>query len=119
MPNSKINNSKIESLVQRVREDYRLVPYHNFAHGVSVMQYFYKFIDMLGKDTLRFSDDHIFCCLIACLGHDLGHMGVNNMFHINNSTKLACKTNYKSALENFHAASLLKIISKEEFNIFD
>ena len=53
------------------------------------------------------------------MGHDLGHPGLNNGFHINASTELGITYNDKSCLENFHSAYLFRILRKEENNILE
>ena len=72
-------------------------PYHNFAHAIDVLQCLYYFLCRLGllsfankpQDTshhqqslpqhiLRPKD--IFALLIAAIGHDAAHPGVNNAF---------------------------------------
>ena len=75
-------------------------PYHNFAHAVDVLQCLYYFLCRLGllsfanirmnhatnnnvsrnrpQYLLRPKD--IFALLIAALGHDAAHPGVNNAF---------------------------------------
>lgn len=57
--------------------------------------------------------------IVSAMGHDLGHPGLTNNFHINASTDLAITYNDASCLENFHTSFLFKILRKEENNIFD
>ncbi len=63
--------------------------------------------------------DKKFCKVIAALGHDIGHPGLTNNFHINASTELAITYNDASCLENFHCCKLFTIIKKDETNIFE
>ena len=53
------------------------------------------------------------------MGHDLGHPGLNNGYHINASTELGITYNDKSCLENFHCSFLFKILKKDETNILE
>ncbi|KAI8880794.1 HD-domain/PDEase-like protein [Backusella circina FSU 941] len=69
-------------------------PYHNFAHAVDVLQCTYYFLCQLG--LLSFADNSpckhqttdyrilrprdLFALLIAAIGHDTAHPGVNNAF---------------------------------------
>lgn len=68
-------------------------PYHNFAHAVDVLQCLFYMLSELGllpftnkskSDTVRPQDllslYDIFALLIAAIGHDAAHPGVNNMF---------------------------------------
>lgn len=74
-------------------------PYHNFSHAVDVLQCIYYFLCHIG--LLSFADPtiqpnkpqcdkgcilrsiDIFALLIAAIGHDTGHPGVNNAFLVN------------------------------------
>jgi hypothetical protein len=57
--------------------------------------------------------------MVSAMGHDLGHPGLNNNFHINNNSDLAITYNDVSVLENFHCSFLFKILRKEENNIIE
>ena len=57
--------------------------------------------------------------LIAALGHDLGHPGLTNPFHINSSSELAITYNDMSCLENFHTSKLFRTIRNPETDIFE
>ena len=57
--------------------------------------------------------------LIAALGHDLGHPGLTNLFHINSSSELAITYNDVSCLENFHTSKLFRTIRNPETDIFE
>jgi hypothetical protein len=50
--------------------------------------------------------------IVSAMGHDLGHPGYNNNFHINASSDLAITYNDISCLENFHVSFLFKILRK-------
>ncbi|ORY95956.1 hypothetical protein BCR43DRAFT_493863 [Syncephalastrum racemosum] len=109
-------------------------PYHNFAHAVDVLQCLYYFLCQLGllplidrashatqpemhpkpQDLLRPND--IFALLIAAIGHDAGHPGVNNLFLINSAAPLALLYNDRSVLESFHSMTLFQIIKKHGFD---
>ncbi|KAI8973459.1 hypothetical protein BDF20DRAFT_882488 [Mycotypha africana] len=57
----------------------------------------------------------IFALLMASIGHDVGHPGVNNSFMINTSTPLAILYNDKSVLESFHAMSFYHLMQSNCF----
>ncbi|KAI9257371.1 hypothetical protein BDA99DRAFT_561855 [Phascolomyces articulosus] len=99
--------------------------YHNFAHAVDVLQCLYHFLCKLGvlpfpgnvtrpQDLLRAND--VFALLIAALGHDAAHPGVNNMFMINSATPLALLYNDRSVLESFHSMTLFQIFKKHKLD---
>lgn len=56
--------------------------------------------------------------LIAAIGHDLGHPGVNNPFLTASSHELAIRYNDQSPLENMHCAKLYTILGVKEQNVF-
>lgn len=73
-------------------------PYHNFRHAVDVLQANYYFLCRLGAlkpmnadASLSFVESEIkdlfqpldiFALLMASIGHDVGHPGVNNSFMV-------------------------------------
>ncbi|CEG68209.1 hypothetical protein RMATCC62417_04519 [Rhizopus microsporus] len=109
-------------------------PYHNFSHAVDVLQCIYYFLCHIG--LLSFADPtiqpnkpqcdkgcilrpiDIFALLIAAIGHDTGHPGVNNAFLINTSAPLALLYNDHSVLESFHAMTLFQLLKKHGFDTF-
>ncbi|CAO3682564.1 unnamed protein product [Rhizopus stolonifer] len=109
-------------------------PYHNFSHAVDVLQCIYYFLCQIGllsfadHSSLHGSTDHkeyrilrsmdIFALLIAAIGHDTGHPGVNNAFLINSSAPLASLYNDRSVLESFHAMTLFQLLKKHGFDIY-
>lgn len=58
----------------------------------------------------------IFALLIAAIGHDTAHPGVNNAFLINTSAPLALLYNDNSVLESFHAMTLFQLLKKHKFD---
>ncbi|KAG0181686.1 3',5'-cyclic-nucleotide phosphodiesterase [Apophysomyces sp. BC1021] len=113
-------------------------PYHNFAHAVDVLQCSYYFLCKLGilpfadgstnrrspnsnnvtraQDLLRPKD--MFALLIAAIGHDAAHPGVNNVFLVKSATPLAVLYNDRSVLESFHSMALFQLIKKHGFDQF-
>ncbi|KAL0090378.1 hypothetical protein J3Q64DRAFT_1729565 [Phycomyces blakesleeanus] len=108
-------------------------PYHNFAHAVDVLQCLFHFLCQLGllpyntvdtgrssyqlpQDILRPLD--VFGLLLAAIGHDAAHPGVNNMFLINSATPLALLYNDHSILESLHSMTLFQLIKKHGFDQF-
>lgn len=95
-------------------------PYHNFAHAVDVLQCLYYMLKELNVFTenpqslvqrlLRPQD--VFALLIAAIGHDAAHPGVNNMFLINSCNPLATIYNDRSVLESLHSMTLFQLLDK-------
>lgn len=76
-------------------------PYHNGVHAVDVTQAMACFIN---EPTFR---DHLtpvekMAAIIAAVGHDLDHPGLNEKFLITTSSHLAGLYNNTSVLENHH-----------------
>ncbi|ORZ28631.1 hypothetical protein BCR41DRAFT_752 [Lobosporangium transversale] len=69
------------------------------------------------QDYLRPED--IFALVVASIGHDVGHPGVNNMFLVNAHTPLAQVYNDRSVLESFHSMALFHVMKKHGFECFD
>ena len=60
-----------------------------------------------------------FAMLIAAIGHDTGHDGVNNGFHVNSYSDLAYRYNDQSPLENLHAQKVFEALKMEDCNVFE
>ena len=94
--------------------------YHNSLHGTDVTQSCYIFFSHTNAEKIAKTNVlDLLSIFISSLGHDIGHPGLTNTFHINDSTEMAITYNDISVLENFHASTLFKIIRKTETNIFD
>merc|ERR1719262_6214 len=59
-----------------------------------------------------------FWVMIACIAHDLGHIGVNNPYLVETAHDLALRYNDKSPLENMHCAKMFEIVADKNSNIF-
>lgn len=110
------------------------VPYHNFRHVVDVLQAVFFFLLQLGAlppypssaaspptessapsplpvaSLLR--PFEALTLLIAAIGHDVGHPGVNNAFLVNLKAPLAQLYNDRSVLESFHCAAFSQILRR-------
>ena len=94
--------------------------YHNALHGADVTQSLGLFFLKTNAEEISQSLVlDVLGILIAALGHDLGHPGFSNPFHINSSSELALTYNDASCLENFHASTLFKTIKTPETDIFE
>ncbi|KAI8070616.1 uncharacterized protein B0P05DRAFT_550397 [Gilbertella persicaria] len=117
-------------------------PYHNFRHAVDVLQANYYFLCHIGAldpmcpdAFVRFEHQQtdkekamnekvanmlkpldMFALLMASIGHDVGHPGVNNHFMVSTCTPLAILYNDKSVLESFHAMSFFHLLKSHCFS---
>lgn len=105
------------AFVEAVEKDYPPNPFHNFAHGLDVLYTVARHLRT--AEAHRFlSEPTLFWIMVAAIGHDLGHGGVNNAFLIETMDPLALTYNDLSPLENLHCARLFKILSLQQANLF-
>ena len=94
--------------------------YHNSLHGADVCHSLFLYI--LNSNLEEICETSVLDLLglvVSATGHDLGHPGYNNNFHVNSNSELALTYNDISCLENFHTSTLFRILRKEENNIFE
>ena len=116
-----ISLPKLESFLYSVNDNYKeSTLYHNSLHGADVTQSLCVFfINSNAEQICETSVLDLLGMIISAIGHDLGHPGLTNNYHINARTDLALTYNDASCLENFHCSFLFKIIQKDENNIFE
>ena len=116
-----LNVEKLDSFLTSVNSQYKKETlYHNSLHGTDVTQSCYIFFSHSNAEKIAKTNVlDLLSIFIAALGHDIGHPGLTNTFHINDSTEMAITYNDISVLENFHASTLFKTIRKTENNIFE
>ena len=116
-----ISKTKIDSFLYSVSNGYKeSTLYHNSLHGADVTQslcifFLYSNIEEISETTVL----DLLGIIISAMGHDLGHPGYNNNFHVNASTDLALTYNDISCLENYHTSFLFRILKKDENNILE
>ena len=116
-----IKVNKLEAFLNSVSSQYLPTTlYHNNMHGADVCQSIcLYFLNSKAEKIFQTTVLDLLSILISSLGHDLGHPGLNNNFHINARTELALTYNDASCLENFHCSKLFNILKKDETNIFE
>ena len=116
-----INLSKLEAFLFSINDNYKETTlYHNSLHGADVTQTLCVFfLNTNAEQILEASVLDLLGMIISSMGHDLGHPGLTNNFHINASTELALTYNDSSCLENYHCSYLFNILKKDETNILD
>ena len=119
--NKIITTKKLESFLKTVSDNYKITTlYHNSLHGADVTQSLLVFfmnsnLEEICETTVL----DLLGLMISAMGHDLGHPGTNNAYHINASTELGITYNDKSCLENYHSSYLFRILRKDENNILE
>eukprot|EP00051_Salpingoeca_urceolata_P003096 m.55147 g.55147 ORF g.55147 m.55147 type:complete len:410 (+) comp12510_c1_seq2:357-1586(+) len=99
------------AFVSSLRLAYRNVPFHNFAHAVSVAQLlFYWLVHYNIAATLGKVDT--FALMLAALCHDVDHPGLNNVFLTNSGSRVAKVHGGKGGgvLEHHHCCSALGLL---------
>jgi len=93
-------------------------PYHNWAHAVDVT---FTTAQMLRSFVAHkfLTATERFALVVAAVGHDFGHQGLNNTFLITSGHELALRYNDRSPLENYHCVRLFKLMSHSRTGIFD
>ena len=116
-----INVNKLEPFLNSVSSQYLPTTlYHNNMHGADVCHSVcLYFLNSNAEKLFQTTVLDLLSIIIASLGHDLGHPGLNNNFHINARTELALTYNDSSCLENYHCSKLFNILKKDEVNIFE
>lgn len=91
--------------------------YHNYKHGVDVCFTSYRLLVVPGL-THVLSDLEVFSVLVGAIAHDVGHIGVNNLYLVKTKHSLALQHNDRSPLENMHCVVLYELLGKDATNIF-
>ncbi|CAO3645535.1 unnamed protein product [Cunninghamella blakesleeana] len=138
------DNDLYKFLIDVANMYHSLNPYHNFRHAVDVMQAIFYFLCQMGvipppttstiinpmtcgnyswlKDENKMKDlikplDAL-ALVLASIGHDVGHPGVNNVFMVKTSTPLAILYNDQSVLESFHSMMFYNLLRRHCFQSF-
>ena len=116
-----ISTEKLDPFLVSISNQYfKTTLYHNSMHGADVTQSLcLYFLNSNAEEICQSLVLDLLGILIAALGHDLGHPGLTNPFHINSSSELAITYNDVSCLENFHASKLFRTIRNPETDIFE
>ena len=116
-----ISVKKLNSFLFTVSNNYKQTTlYHNSLHGSDVTQSICcYFLNSNIEEICETNVLDLLGIIVSAMGHDLGHPGLNNNFHINDGSDLAITYNDLSVLENFHSSFLFKILRKEENNIIE
>lgn len=108
----------IFKFVSECESKYKANPFHNFEHALDVAYSCARHMRLIQADRFL-PDTSQYWLLVAAIGHDLGHLGVNNMYLIETSHELALKYNDRSPLENMHCATLFQdVLSNPQANVF-
>lgn len=111
------DDAVIKRFVAAAEAQYLPNPFHNFAHAVDVLHYTSKIMRLISSEDFL-NELEQFSLLIAAVGHDLGHPGVNNGFLSEVGHELALQYNDRAPLENMHCSKLYSIALVKETDVF-
>ncbi|KAL3454799.1 hypothetical protein BJX65DRAFT_301426 [Aspergillus insuetus] len=125
----RLTSGELRAFLLACRASYNsFVLYHNFRHAIDVLQSLFSFLLHIGAlpryrsaglevdtkcaITAMLKPFDALTLLIAAIGHDVGHPGVNNFFLVKLNAPLAQLYNDNSVLEAFHCAAFSQILRR-------
>jgi len=109
----------LQTFLIAVCQGYLPQPFHNFSHGVYVLQGVVVLLKRCERLRQLLNPLDVAALCIAALGHDIGHLGVNNSFLVNSDDPLALQYNDRSVLESMHIATLFRVLQKPGCRLLD
>jgi hypothetical protein len=115
----KVPEATLRSFIVGVSQGYLPMPFHNFVHATYVLHGCVVCMKRcaLLKTLLRPLERVAIC--VAALGHDIGHLGVQNGFLVNANDPLALQYNDRSVLENMHCSRLFSVLRQRGCGLLD
>jgi hypothetical protein len=107
-----LNSASLERCVLNLQSRYKQVPFHNFKHAFMTFHTVRALLYSLRLYSV-FRVEDLAALLLAALGHDAEHPGVNNAFLVNSRGRLALLYNDISVLENHHAAVTYSVLQQK------
>mmetsp|Transcript_63894 Transcript_63894/g.103418 ORF Transcript_63894/g.103418 Transcript_63894/m.103418 type:complete len:526 (-) Transcript_63894:149-1726(-) len=104
---------RLLNFMHKIDEAYLDTPYHNNRHAADVCMMMHWFFQSSHLRTHLNPLNHLMG-LIAGAIHDVGHDGVNNMFHIKTQSQVALRYNDRSVLESMHLALAFELMREQE-----
>ncbi|KAJ3121466.1 cAMP-specific 3',5'-cyclic phosphodiesterase 4D [Nowakowskiella sp. JEL0407] len=112
-----INAEKFQRWMLLMESEYHDHPYHNAIHAADVLHAFnYLLLEDPMSET--YTPVEIFAGMIAAIGHDIDHPGLNNQFLVKSRDELAVLYSDVSVNEYHHIAHIFQTSSKSKYNIF-
>eukprot|EP01059_Diplonema_ambulator_P034667 TRINITY_DN7896_c0_g2_i1.p1 TRINITY_DN7896_c0_g2~~TRINITY_DN7896_c0_g2_i1.p1 ORF type:complete len:562 (+),score=93.94 TRINITY_DN7896_c0_g2_i1:27-1688(+) len=117
------SSNQLLTLAAAMRQQYRHVPYHNFAHGFDVSHSVYGFLTKGGLADL-FEPTECLTLLLAAMFHDADHHGLNNQFHLrsNHPSSILLETtssDVASVLEIHHCNVAISVLTDRSIELLD
>ena len=108
----------VDEFFIKIESGYLKNPYHNACHAADVLHTQLFFIAQSDLSKTLTQLDTV-SCIIASLGHDIGHPALTNRFLVNNSDDLAIQYNDSSVLESMHSAKTFSILKSPGYNVLE
>jgi len=112
-----VPQAQLHKWLSSIDKQYPNNPFHNAAHALDVQYTTRRFLQLIEADGFM-KEYTIWGLLIAAIGHDIGHLAVNNSFLVETAHELALQYNDQAPLENMHCAKLFKAANEPDANIF-
>jgi HD-GYP domain-containing protein (c-di-GMP phosphodiesterase class II) len=113
-----VQDKNLAKFIELVEAGYNPNPYHNWNHALDVLYSVARWMNLI-QANLYIPEEKQFWVMIACIGHDLGHIAVNNQYLVETKNEIALRYNDRSPLENMHCARLFQIFQNDaEADIF-
>merc|ERR1712054_485815 len=103
----------LRRFVSKIAKEYKPNPFHNFAHAIDVVHVVGRVMRIINTEAYL-NEVEQFSLLVAAIGHDVGHPGVNNGFLCEVGHEVALLYNDRSCLENMHCSKLFSILAETD-----
>ena len=113
-----ISHSQLCAYISEVDKNYRLNPFHNFYHAVSVTHFIYLLMRETCAWTILRNDLLYFSMLLSAIVHDVDHPGNTNLFEVHSRSALALLYNDTAVLENHHCSTAFNLMRQTGLDIF-
>ena len=114
----RLSSDTIDGYFSSLESSYLDSPYHKSCHAADVthsLMYFY-----INSDIYKFLNPvDTMASIIAALGHDVAHPGVNARYLIMTRDSLSIQYNDSSILENMHCSKIFSLMAKPGHNLFE
>ena len=114
-----VSDDTINLFLEELEMGYRKEnPYHNGTHAADVAYTTYLMLEHGVRKAANLSSLQAVACILAAVGHDFRHPGINNNFLVHQRDDLAIVYNDKSVLEQMHLTEFFKLLKRPECNVF-
>ena len=114
-----VSDDTINLFLEELEMGYRKEnPYHNGTHAADVAYTTHLMLEHGVRKAANLSSLQAVACILAAVGHDFRHPGINNNLLVHQRDDLAIVYNDKSVLEQMHLTEFFKLLKRPECNVF-